>query len=85
MKIIGDVFKDTKFTKGIEGMYMTPDVIAQRDKSFQMLGLSEGEKVLDIGVGPGFLSAAMGAMVGPGVKNGRLSFVCYISFETAQA
>lgn len=65
MKVIGDVFKDTKFTRGIEGMYMTPDVIAQRNKSFQMLGLSNGEKVLDIGVGPGFLAAAMGAMVGP--------------------
>ena len=64
MKVVSGVFKDTKFTRGIEGMYMTPDVIAQRDKSFQMLGLSNGEKVLDIGVGPGFLSAAMGAMVG---------------------
>lgn len=64
MKNTNDVFKDTKFTRGIEGMYMTPDVIMQREKSFQMLGLSNGEKVLDIGVGPGFLSAAMGTMVG---------------------
>ena len=40
MHVASDIFKDTKFTRGIEGMYMTPDIIAQRNKSLQMLELS---------------------------------------------
>ncbi len=45
--------------------YSTPDVIAQRKATLEILGLKAGERVLDAGSGPGFLSEAMAEQVGP--------------------
>jgi SAM-dependent methyltransferase len=48
-----------------EKTYQTPDVVAQRWATRELLALRPGERVLDIGVGPGFLAAEMTEEVGP--------------------
>lgn len=49
----------------IDTMYATPDVVAQRQFVLGLLDLQAGERVLDIGSGPGYLISEMGAAVGP--------------------
>ena len=48
-----------------ERIYSSPDVVAQREATLRSLALAAGERVLDIGCGPGYLAASMGAAVGP--------------------
>src|SRR5207245_10614133 len=48
----------------LEAMYITPDVVAQRRWTREALALRPAEKVLDVGVGPGFLAAEMARAVG---------------------
>jgi arsenite methyltransferase len=45
-------------------VYLTPDVVAQRSETIKQLALSPGERVLDIGCGPGFLCESIAAAVG---------------------
>jgi ubiquinone/menaquinone biosynthesis C-methylase UbiE len=45
-------------------MYVTPDVVAQRAAFLRAFGPKPGERVLDVGAGPGFLAAAMAEAVG---------------------
>jgi arsenite methyltransferase len=60
---------DEETSRKVESLYMTPDVVAQRHQVLKALALREGERVLDIGSGPGLLAYEMAASVGP---NGRL-------------
>ena len=60
---------DEEISRKVESLYMTPDVIAQRHQVLKALALREGERVLDIGSGPGLLAYEMAASVGP---NGRV-------------
>src|SRR5256886_9375381 len=46
-------------------VYLTPDVVAQRAETMKQLALSPGERVLDVGCGPGFLCESIAAAVGP--------------------
>jgi arsenite methyltransferase len=55
---------DENMARRIEAVYMTPDVVGQRRTSRAALGLRPGERVLDIGSGPGFLVAEMAEEVG---------------------
>jgi len=48
----------------LEAMYTTADVIAQRAETLRLLALTPGERVIDIGCGPGFLGEDMAAAVG---------------------
>jgi arsenite methyltransferase len=48
----------------LEKVYLTTDVVAQRAETLKQLALSGGERVLDIGCGPGFLCESMAAAVG---------------------
>ncbi len=55
---------DEEASRRVEAMYMTPDVVAQRHEVLRVLELCEGERVVDVGSGPGFLAADMGMKVG---------------------
>ena len=48
----------------LEKTYLTRDLIAQRLETIRHLNLSTGERVLDIGCGPGFLCESMAEIVG---------------------
>jgi arsenite methyltransferase len=52
---------DAETARRIEATYTTPDVVAQRREVRRLLALQPGERVVDIGAGPGFLAAEMAA------------------------
>lgn len=56
---------DEEMSRKIEAVYLTPDVVAQRREVLQALQLVPGERVLDIGSGPGLLAHEMAIAVGP--------------------
>jgi arsenite methyltransferase len=60
----GSVFGQDASRK-LEATYQTPDVVAQRAATLQALALQAGERVVDVGSGPGLLAAEMAAQVGP--------------------
>ncbi|MGA8158838.1 MAG: methyltransferase domain-containing protein, partial [Rhodoplanes sp.] len=62
-------------TRKLESLYLTFDVVAQRSRVLQALALREGERVLDIGSGPGLLAHEMAAAVG------RYGHVCGIDIS----
>lgn len=49
----------------MEAVYLTPEVVSQRREVLKALQLAAGERVLDVGSGPGLLAAAMAEAVGP--------------------
>jgi arsenite methyltransferase len=55
---------DEKMSQKIEALYVTPEVVFQREEVLQALQLAAGESVLDIGVGPGLLACDMARTVG---------------------
>jgi len=56
---------DEENARRLEAAYMTADVIEQRRAIRAALAIRPGERVLDIGSGPGFLAAEIAAEVGP--------------------
>jgi arsenite methyltransferase len=56
---------DAEASRRVEATYMTPDVVEQRQAVLGALGLGPGERVIDIGTGPGLLAAEIAAAVGP--------------------
>jgi arsenite methyltransferase len=57
---------DDDTARQIEAVYTTPDVVEQRLATRQALAVRPGERVLDVGSGPGFLAAEMAADAGAG-------------------
>jgi ubiquinone/menaquinone biosynthesis C-methylase UbiE len=55
---------DEVWSQRVEAIYTTSDVVAQRQAVLQLLDLQPGERVLDIGSGPGLLAYAMAMAVG---------------------
>jgi ubiquinone/menaquinone biosynthesis C-methylase UbiE len=57
---------DEKAARNIQRLYSTPDVARQRAEVLALLAARPGERVLDVGSGPGFLVASLADAVGPG-------------------
>lgn len=57
---------DDRAARWVEELYQTPEIIAQRQRTLQGLSLQPGERVLDIGTGPGLLLGEMAEKVGTG-------------------
>jgi len=55
---------DAATSRRVESAYTTPDVVGQRRTILGALSLRPGERVLDIGSGPGFLACEMASEVG---------------------
>jgi arsenite methyltransferase len=49
-------------------MYSTPDALTQRQEFLQLVRLGTGERILDVGSGPGFLTSEIANAVGPSGK-----------------
>jgi arsenite methyltransferase len=58
------VFDDTA-SQRLEAVYLTPDIVRQRNEVLTALALQPGETVLDVGSGPGLLMADMADVIGP--------------------
>ncbi len=56
---------DDSASRTLEAAYLTDDVEAQRGAVLAALSPTPGERVLDIGCGPGLLGSALGKAVGP--------------------
>lgn len=56
---------DEAAAKRVETSYLTPDVVEQRRQVIAALRLRSAESVLDIGCGPGLLTAELAEAVGP--------------------
>lgn len=48
----------------LENIYLSPDVVQQREQIFQLLNVKPGMQALDIGCGPGLTSLALALAVG---------------------
>jgi len=56
---------DREASERLLAMYLTPDIVEQRGQLLKAINPKAGERVLDVGTGPGFLAAEIGETVGP--------------------
>jgi arsenite methyltransferase len=66
----------------LEAIYLSKDVIAQRNETLRQLQLRRGEHVLDIGCGPGYLCESIAEVVG---NSGRVVGIDISSHFIARA
>ncbi len=59
-----DQFDDAA-SRQLEAVYLTPDVVEQRERVLALLAPKAGEHALDIGCGPGLTTQALADAVGP--------------------
>ena len=55
---------DAQASSILTAVYLTPDVVAQREKVLALLAPQQGERALDIGCGPGLTTEALALAVG---------------------
>ena len=58
-------FDDGDSARRLAATYATPDVVGQRRRTLELLDVRPGERVLDVGTGPGQLLEALADAVGP--------------------
>jgi SAM-dependent methyltransferase len=73
---------DEHTARKIEAIYLTPDVVEQRARVLELLALRPGERVADLGCGPGLLAQDMAAQVG---ENGAVECLDFSSSMIALA
>ena len=56
---------DDEMVRRIEALYRTKDAVRRRRTVVEALGLRTGERVVDIGTGPGFIAYEMAELIGP--------------------
>jgi SAM-dependent methyltransferase len=56
---------DEETSKRVEATYLTPDVVEQRRRLVDLVAMKPGERVVDIGSGPGLLACDIAAAFGP--------------------
>jgi arsenite methyltransferase len=56
---------DGPAARTLEAVYQTPDLIAQRVRVIDLLAPQPGERIVDIGVGPGLLAYDLARLTGP--------------------
>lgn len=61
----GELEFDAGVSRQVEAVYASPDVVEQRRVVRAALALRPGDRVLDVGAGPGLLAAEMAPEVGP--------------------
>lgn len=59
---------DEAAAERLEAVYLGPDILRQRGDTLDRIAVQDGERVLDIGSGPGFLAAAIAEQTGPNGK-----------------
>jgi len=64
IEMSGGLQFDEETSRKVEAVYLTPDVVAQRCQVLKALALERGERVLDVGSGPGLLACEMASAVG---------------------
>lgn len=62
--VLGILEYDDEATKQLLAVYITPDIVAQRKEFLSSFDLKAGERVLDVGSGPGFLATEIAEAVG---------------------
>ena len=55
---------DGATARALEATYRTPDLVAQRARVLEVLAPRPGERILDLGVGPGLLALDLASLVG---------------------
>ena len=55
---------DEAGARRVEAMYLTPDIVVQRARVLDLLALTPGERVVDLGCGPALLAVEMARQVG---------------------
>ncbi len=55
---------DDKESRRVERIYLTPDIVEQRARVLEAIALQPGERVADLGCGPGLLALDMARQVG---------------------
>ena len=52
-------------SKLLMAMYLTSDIVEQRRQLIERMRIEPGDRILDVGSGPGFLASEIGEVVGP--------------------